>query len=170
MEALQDCMMKHVEDDEEQQKRINDKMRQNSKKQCNPEKNKLKHENQNLKRNVKVAVKDSVTLGNGLKLAKDKVKTLEAKAHLDAEVRKKKDSEIVNSQVQHADVIMSFLTSNAEEAGNASFDEKENTSSKSTTECEAERTSSLEEKEWKCLIKEIEDLKFKIKTLEQDKK
>ena len=64
---------------------------------------------------------------------------------------------------------MSFLTSNVEEVWNASFNEKENTSLKSTTEYEAERTSSLEEKEWECLIKETEDLKFKIKTLEQDK-
>ena len=170
MEALQDCIIKCIEDDKEQQKRINNKMRQNSKKQHDLEENKLKHENQNLKRKLEAAVKDSATLGNGLKLAEDKVKTLEAKVHLDAEVMKKKDSEIVNLHVQQAEAIMSFLTSNVEEAGNASFDEKENTSLKSTTEHEAERTSSLEEKEWECLIKEIEDLKFKIKTLEQDKK
>ena len=47
-------------------------MRQNSKKQHNPEKNKLKHENQNLKRKLEVAVKDSVTLGNRLNWLKIK--------------------------------------------------------------------------------------------------
>ena len=97
------------------------------------------------------------------------MKTLEAKAHLDTEVMKKKDSEIIILHIQQAGTIISFLTSNVEEAGNASFDEKENISLKSTTKYKAERISSLEEKEWECLIKETEDLKFKIKTLEQDK-
>ena len=77
LKAFQEYLKKHTDEDEVRLRRTKDKLRQNAQGQCDQEKAKIKCKNEQAKRKLEVALKDSVTFSDSLKLAEDNLKIIE---------------------------------------------------------------------------------------------